>query len=160
MFVLSFYSNYYYCNWTRGCLMVSGFYIYLYIFVQHLKSEKRSLHDNKSIDINFLYSIVLNMCSLWWGAICFGNPCLPVSVYTCDIFLMVVIWSINVSSKYGVYKIRAFNEIPVLIFKPRISDYANREYQPYWVDWWCSRKVGTQLRSGICFKLEIYKLQI
>ncbi len=36
--------------------------------------------------------------------------------------------STKVSSKFGVYKLRVFNEILVLIVKPRISDYANREY--------------------------------
>jgi hypothetical protein len=66
--------------------MVFGFYICLYIFAQHLKSEKRSPNDNKPVDINFLYSIVLNMCSLWGGAMCFGKPFLPVCVYTCGIF--------------------------------------------------------------------------
>ncbi len=29
-----------------------------------------------------------------------------------------------------------------------------------WVDWWCSRKVSTQLRAAICSELEICKLHI
>jgi hypothetical protein len=41
-----------------------------------------------------------------------------------------VLWKlvqVNQSAKFGVQKIWVFNEILVLIFKPPISDYANRE---------------------------------
>ena len=89
LFVLSFYSDQY--NWTQAYLMVVAFYICLYIFVQHLKSEKRSPNGNKSNRINFLHSIVLNVCSLWGGVICFGKTFLPANVYTCSIVLIAVI---------------------------------------------------------------------
>ena len=96
LFVLSFYRNQY--NWTQAYLMVLGFYISLYIFVQHLKNEKRSSNGNTSNKINFLRSFVLHVCSLWGGVICFGKAFLPANVYTCAIFLLAVICTAEVST--------------------------------------------------------------
>ncbi len=63
-----------------------------------------------------------------------------------------LIRSSQVSSKFGVYKFLVFSEILVHSFKPPILDYANREGQPCWVGWWCSRKTSAQLRARISLK--------
>jgi hypothetical protein len=65
---------------------------------------------------------------------------------------IVVSRSSQVSSKFGVYKFLVFSEILVHSFKPPILDYTNRECQPCWVGWWCSRKASAQLRARISLK--------
>jgi hypothetical protein len=63
-----------------------------------------------------------------------------------------VLRSSQVSSKFRVYKFLVFSEIPVRSFKPPILDYTNRECQPCWVGWWCSRKTSAHLRARISLK--------
>jgi hypothetical protein len=63
-----------------------------------------------------------------------------------------------VSSKFGVYKFLVFHEILVHSLNPAISDYTNREYQPCWVAWWCSKKTSVQLRVRISLKTTNFEL--
>ncbi len=88
LFVSLSYSDYY--GRTQVFLTVVGFYICLFIFIRHLKSEKRSSNSSKSIDVKFVHSIVLNVCSLWGGAMCFGRPYLPVTIYSLGIIIITI----------------------------------------------------------------------
>ncbi len=69
--------------------MVAAFYICMFICVQHLKRKKPS--DSQSTHVDFLYSIILNICSLWRGAMCFGRPYLPVSICSLGINIIAIL---------------------------------------------------------------------
>jgi hypothetical protein len=72
-------------------MMVLASGIGLFILFEHLKGEKKAQDYKTSVNKNFVYSILLNLCALWGGAICFGKPYSPAIVYLAGIVFILIL---------------------------------------------------------------------
>jgi hypothetical protein len=134
--------------------MVAAFYICLFIFIQHIKSKRSS--DSESIDVDFLYSIMLNICSLWGGAICFGRPYLPVTIYSLGIFVIIILSQNHLELAKWIEKLSVILSVLSLIFEHFLFAFK------YWIkhNLVCFKFFFFLIRKNICLKLLMIKEQL
>jgi hypothetical protein len=72
--------------------MAVASFICLFILIQHLQTLIKAQDYDKSIDKNFLYSILLNLCTLLVGAACFGKLYSPSFLYSFSLFIVAIVY--------------------------------------------------------------------
>jgi hypothetical protein len=84
-----------------------------------------------------MYSILLNICSLWGGAICFGKPFFPASVYSFGIFLIAVAYRKDCELVEWIEKLFVILSVFSLVI----------EYFFYAIQYWISTHKNQDIRS-------------